>query len=219
MPTPPEDKDEMETDFTAMFASRKPAFSLGEDFEMANSPYDDPCGFCVSPDNCQCAEDRRLRQAQALPPINVQRAIEPVQLKPSLTPSFLEAPTKATGPGQCDMCLTDPERAARCQALAASSQYSRDQQRKQSASSTPTTSMASATAAESARMSCTDFFTKAQQHNVKLGPDVFSRVHAYPYTRHGEAGPTHSPALEIDAHDAAHALAEMSRGHGPAERL
>ena len=197
---------------------------------MGNTPVEDPCGFCTDTANCACAqfakernEQDQQRKSQALPPISEQRASQPVKLKHSTTPSYLEAPTRATGPGQCDMCLMDPERAARCQALARSSSYSGSQTPAGAgagavAVASSSTPVKAAMPASDPRMSCTDFFTQAKQRNVQLGLDVLSRVHAYPYTRSGDAGPSHSPAMEIDAHDAAHALAEMSRGLGPNDR-
>jgi len=204
---------------------RKPAFSATLDHQMANSPEEDPCGFCVTPDNCICrmnAEDRARDDAHTtndhsptLPPIDENRVLSSLPLRSSTMPDFLEAPTRATGPGQCDMCISDPERAARCRALAVSNNFE-SSRATAAVSSGQQSSTASASDAAAARMSCSDFLTRAQVNNVQLGPDVFRRVHVYPYTRQGETGSTHSPAMEIDAHDAAQALADMSRGRGAA---
>ncbi|CAC9894170.1 unnamed protein product [Aureobasidium pullulans] len=67
------------------------------------------------------------------------------------------------------------------------------------------------TAKHSARTSCSDFFQLAQQKNVKLGPADYKPIkHVYRY-QHPDGRPEHSPYMEMDAQDAAHALAALSR--------
>lgn len=222
MPTPPEDNadPQLETDFTAMFARPKPqpfVSIVDEDQTMADSPIGeaDHCGFCTRPDNCLCRPEDN--SPQILPPISEQRAtVVPLKKNLSATPSYLEAPTRASGPGSCDMCLADPEKARQCQEMARMTHFA-DEQKKASSSTVMSSDTARAMATD-ARISCSDFLTRAGQRNVQLGPDIYGRVHVYPYARREDgAGSSHSPAMEIDAHDAAHALAEMSRGVGSKE--
>ncbi|KAL1303948.1 hypothetical protein AAFC00_000398 [Neodothiora populina] len=235
VPTPPEDDydhDNMETDFTAMFAKPKaqPQFqpqparptqptifsSLADDDQvMAESPIGsaDHCGFCTRPDNCVCMGGQD--DTPTLPPISEQRVTAPLSLNQSSdrnnsssTPTFLEAPTRATGPGSCDMCLADPEKARQCREMAQITHFADTK-----SSSSSSLGQSNSQHIDS-RMSCSDFLTTAREKNVQLGPDVYGRVHhVYPYARRGTET-SHSPAMEIDAHDAAHALAEMSRGVG-----
>lgn len=213
-PTPPGDNSEpqMETDFTHFFS--RPKVVVDVDHNMTDSPIgeSDHCGFCTRPDNCLCRPEDN--ETQILPPISEQRAIVvPLKKNMSATPSYLEAPTRASGPGSCDMCLADPEKARQCQEMARMTHFSEGQGNATS-SNAELGSRSAAQAAAEERMSCSDFLTRAGP--MPLGPDIFGRVHVYPYARreNGAAGSLHSPAMEIDAHDAAHALAEMSRGKG-----
>ncbi|KAG9544454.1 hypothetical protein KCU97_g21513, partial [Aureobasidium melanogenum] len=116
--TPPSDNDphdEYEVDFTNIYASRKPsAFTSG-------LGTDEHCGFCSDVENCICRQQEELnnKSLPSLPPIDSSRAITQPKLSSDIsTPSFLEARTEASGPGTCDMCLADPEKARQCRELA-----------------------------------------------------------------------------------------------------
>ena len=106
------------------------------------------------------------------------------------------------------MCLADPEKARQCRELAQSTQF------------TPINTVPISRGNKmnidtpqdhTDRTSCSDFFSLARQRNVQLGPENYSRIaHIYPYHR-DSARQGHSPAMEMDANDAAHALAALSR--------
>lgn len=202
----------METDYTNFFASKKPVFSHDHGMDS-----EDFCGFCSMGTACLC----RMRpetaddEPQKLAPISGKRATLPLSIPAlSSTPSYLEAPTRATGPGQCDACLQDPERARQCQELARSTQFSNSQQSALIKAATATAMNPNSSA--EARMSCDDFLKTAKEKNLHLGSRYLERVHVYPYSHRGSgAGSSHSPAMEIDAQDAAQALADMSRGEVP----
>lgn len=210
----------MEIDFTSTFA-RKPAtlFSVPLDNinVMSGSPMgsEDHCGFCDRPENCLCRPDtERVADdtRQTLAPISQHRVSQPVSLlKNNSAPSFLEAPTRASGPGTCDMCLADPEKARQCRELAVSTQFSSSSQ---AAAAAQAAANAEAARQREPGVSCSDFLTTLRQKNVQLGPDIYGQVHVYPYSHQssktdGKIG--HHPAMEIDAHDAAEALTALSR--------
>lgn len=201
----------METDFTTMFA-RKPAFSDDTD----TMGIDDQCGFCTTPHNCLCKQSKtqKLPQLPQLPPISEDRA-HPNALHnktSTTTPSFMEAPTRATGPGMCDDCIADPIKARQCRELAERTHF-----RQQATSSSTPSTLNSGTGSDG-RMPCNDFLTQAKAKNVQLGPENYARFQVFPYSHGSRGNNTNSPAMEIDAHDAALALADMSRGERPSDR-
>jgi hypothetical protein len=220
-----ETHDELEVDFTHIFSTRKPSA-----YTSGNSPIgtDDHCGFCSDVENCICRQQEELNKS--LPPIDASRATSRTNMASDTSmPSYLEAPTKASGPGTCDMCLADPEKARQCKELAETAHFtptnntvplrrhhpvdtSKQQQQQQQQ--------------HNQRTSCSDFFQLARAKNVKLGPENYSRIaHVYPYHSHGTVGDGdndgnehHSPAMEMDAQDAAYALAALSRQDTRMER-
>lgn len=211
----------METDFTSVFARRPPPpiSAQHHDAIMMNSPAsmgtDDHCGFCTQPENCLCRDESMQHvdtsEPPTLAPLSADRATVPITLRHRTTaPSFLEAPTRASGPGTCDMCLADPEKARQCQELARSTSFSNPQQGR--LASDASAAQAAQAQAHADRMSCSDFFTTAAAQHVELGPERFRALHVYPYSHRADGRNVHSPAMEIDAHDAAQALTALSRG-------
>ncbi|KAI5236957.1 hypothetical protein E4T43_08301 [Aureobasidium subglaciale] len=212
--TPPSDnydhQDDQEQDFTFMFSSRKPS-------AYAPVSPEDHCGFCSDVENCICRQQEELNKS--LPPIDSSRATTQPKMPLDIsTPSFLEAPTNASGPGTCDMCLADPEKARQCRELAEATGL-------ENKSAQPTRSDEVGTIGtvklrrlkqldtpnHTARTSCSDFFQQAQKKNVKLGPANYKDItHVYRYQR-PDGRIEHSPYMEMDAQDAAHALAALSR--------
>ena len=220
--TPPSDNDphdEYEVDFTNIYATRKPsAFASG-------LGTDEHCGFCSDVENCICRQQEELnnKSLPSLPPIDSSRAV--TQIKPHsdvTTPSFLEARTEASGPGTCDMCLADPEKARQCRELAEVAFKEQE-----ASSSAPSSADASSSKgvgtvtlrrlkqldtaqppSQQQRTSCSDFFQQAQQRNVRLRRDDYQQIkHVYRFEGRSE----HSPYMEMDTQDAAHALAALSR--------
>ncbi|THX77575.1 hypothetical protein D6D04_06246 [Aureobasidium pullulans] len=200
--TPPSDSyhDELEMDFTNLYSRSKPSVFTVDPEEH--------CGFCSDVENCICRQQEELNKS--LPPIDSSRATSQPKLPIDVsTPSFLEAPTNASGPGTCDMCLADPEKARQCRELAEATGL--DEKNKPIGTVTLRRLKDLDTAKHSARTSCSDFFQLAQQKNVKLGPADYKPIkHVYRY-QHPDGRPEHSPYMEMDAQDAAHALAALSR--------
>jgi hypothetical protein len=212
--TPPSDNDphdEYEVDFTNIYATRKPsAFTSG-------LGTDEHCGFCSDVENCICRQQEELnnKTLPSLPPIDSSRAT--IQLKPHsdvTTPSFLEARTEASGPGTCDMCLADPEKARQCKELAEVAFKEQAAQDSTSKTTTGTVTLRRLKQLDNApkhnteRTSCSDFFQQAQQRNVRLRRDDYQQIkHVYRLDGRSE----HSPYMEMDTQDAAHALAALSR--------
>ncbi|THY94859.1 hypothetical protein D6C92_04677 [Aureobasidium pullulans] len=200
--TPPSDSyhDELEMDFTNLYSRSKPSVFTVDPEEH--------CGFCSDVENCICRQQEELNKS--LPPIDSSRATSQPKLPTDVsTPSFLEAPTNASGPGTCDMCLADPEKARQCRELAEATGL--DEKNKPIGTVTLRRLKDLDTAKHSARTSCSDFFQLAQQKNVKLGPADYKPIkHVYRY-QHPDGRPEHSPYMEMDAQDAAHALAALSR--------
>jgi hypothetical protein len=213
--TPPSDNndphDEYEVDFTNIYATRKPsAFSSG-------LGTDEHCGFCSDVENCICRQQEELnnKTLPSLPPIDSSRAT--IQIKPHSdvsTPSFLEARTEASGPGTCDMCLADPEKARQCRELAEVAFKESEAASTQDAASKSTGTVTLRRLKQldppkhTERTSCSDFFQQAQQRNVRLRRDDYQQIkHVYRVDGRSE----HSPYMEMDTRDAAHALAALSR--------
>ena len=219
--TPPSDNDphdEYEVDFTNIYATRKPsAFASG-------LGTDEHCGFCSDVENCICRQQEELnnKSLPSLPPIDSSRAV--TQIRPHsdvTTPSFLEARTEASGPGTCDMCLADPEKARQCRELAEVA-FKEQEASAPSAPADPSSSKGVGTvtlrrlkqldtakpSSQQQRTSCSDFFQQAQQRNVRLRRDDYQQIkHVYRFEGRSE----HSPYMEMDTQDAAHALAALSR--------
>ncbi|KAI4731946.1 hypothetical protein E4T49_00078 [Aureobasidium sp. EXF-10728] len=214
--TPPSDHDphdEYEVDFTNIYASRKPsAFASG-------LGTDEHCGFCSDVENCICRQQEELNNKSLpnLPPIDSSRATAQLKLPSDIsTPSFLEARTEASGPGTCDMCLADPEKARQCRELAevafqqkgAASSRPKDSGSKDMGTVTLRRLKQLDSAKHNERTSCSDFFQQAQQRNVRLRRDDYQQIkHVYRLDGRSE----HSPYMEMDTQDAAHALAALSR--------
>jgi hypothetical protein len=211
--TPPSDNndphDEYEVDFTNIYATRKPsAFSSG-------LGTDEHCGFCSDVENCICRQQEELnnKSLPSLPPIDSSRAT--IQTKPHSdvsTPSFLEARTEASGPGTCDMCLADPEKARQCRELAEVAFKEQEASSTSDPKSMGTVTLRRLkqldTPKHNERTSCSDFFQQAQQRNVRLRRDDYQQIkHVYRVDGRSE----HSPYMEMDTQDAAHALAALSR--------
>ncbi|KEQ94953.1 hypothetical protein AUEXF2481DRAFT_40203 [Aureobasidium subglaciale EXF-2481] len=212
--TPPSDnydhQDDQEQDFTFMFSSRKPS-------AYAPVSPEDHCGFCSDVENCICRQQEELNKS--LPPIDSSRATTQPKMPLDIsTPSFLEAPTNASGPGTCDMCLADPEKARQCRELAEATgleNKSAQPTRSEEVGTIGTVKLRRLkqldTPNHTARTSCSDFFQQAQRKNVKLGPANYKDItHVYRYQR-PDGRIEHSPYMEMDAQDAAHALAALSR--------
>ncbi|CAD0112251.1 unnamed protein product [Aureobasidium uvarum] len=214
--TPPSDNDphdEYEVDFTNIYATRKPsAFASG-------LGTDEHCGFCSDVENCICRQQEELnnKSLPSLPPIDSSRATAQPKLPSDIsTPSFLEARTEASGPGTCDMCLADPEKARQCRELAevafqqkeAASTRSEDSGSKDMGTVTLRRLKQLDSVKHNERTSCSDFFQQAQQKNVRLRRDDYQQIkHVYRLDSRSE----HSPYMEMDTQDAAHALAALSR--------
>ncbi|KAG9765763.1 hypothetical protein KCU73_g188, partial [Aureobasidium melanogenum] len=214
--TPPSDNDphdEYEVDFTNIYASRKPsAFTSG-------LGTDEHCGFCSDVENCICRQQEELnnKSLPSLPPIDSSRAITQPKLSSDLsTPSFLEARTEASGPGTCDMCLADPEKARQCRELAevafkdkeAALSRSDDSGSKDMGTVTLRRLQQLDSTKPRERTSCSDFFQQAQQRNVRFRRDDYQQIkHVYRLDGRSQ----HSPYMEMDTQDAAHALAALSR--------
>jgi hypothetical protein len=215
--TPPSDNDphdEYEVDFTNIYATRKPsAFTSG-------LGTDEHCGFCSDVENCICRQQEELnnKTLPSLPPIDSSRAT--IQIKPPphsdvTTPSFLEARTEASGPGTCDMCLADPEKARQCKELAEVAFKEQAVAQDSASKTTGTVTLRRLKQLDNApkhnnteRTSCSDFFQQAQQRNVRLRRDDYQQIkHVYRLDGRSE----HSPYMEMDTQDAAHALAALSR--------
>jgi len=115
-----------------------------------------------------------------------------------------DPPQQSGGAGTCDMCRADPEKARQCQELAKAAQLGM--------SGTATRLLPAPKKSEGTmdRISCSEFVTKlGSNKRSKLDHFVFERLHAYPYSNTGS--PTsHHPAMELDAREAAQALAELS---------
>jgi hypothetical protein len=214
--TPPSDNDphdEYEVDFTNIYASRKPsAFTSG-------LGTDEHCGFCSDVENCICRQQEELnnKSLPSLPPIDSSRAITQPKLSSDIsTPSFLEARTEASGPGTCDMCLADPEKARQCRELAevafkdkeAALSRSDDSGSKDMGTVTLRRLQQLDSTKPRERTSCSDFFQQAQQRNVRFRRDDYQQIkHVYRLDGRSQ----HSPYMEMDTQDAAHALAALSR--------
>ncbi|TKA72749.1 hypothetical protein B0A49_04588 [Cryomyces minteri] len=136
--SPPALPDEI--DFTARFANPKTKSSAmtanpGEAMSSASTPTAvDPCGFCNTSDGnsyCLCNdENQAARKAKFDVPADLtasqpgfgENAIATMGDRPSIAPgaaNYPEATAAATGPGNCDDCRTDPNRASWCRSLAA----------------------------------------------------------------------------------------------------
>lgn len=181
-PTPP---DDTEIDFTYL---ARPRNSGTSDSNPSNAMTldDADCGFCDKGSFCICRNAARDSHPTAS---NASRPAPP-------PPGFLEAPARASGPGSCDACLRDPERARQCRELGQAVRFS-------SAGG----AMLPPPQPQPDRMSCDDLLSQAQSlpRGQQFG-EVFGGLQAYPRSQ----GP-HEPAMEFDSTDAAHALASLSR--------
>ena len=90
-----------EIDFTTQFASKRPRVEQQPSVSLltqSNNESDNKCGFCTDDSNCLCRDQSlQLNHDEILPNPNV---------------------LKATGPGSCDACQTNPKQRAWCQRVA-----------------------------------------------------------------------------------------------------
>jgi hypothetical protein len=112
------------------------------------------------------------------------------------------------------MCLADPEKARQCKELAEVAFKEQEALEATPKSTTGTVTLRrlkqldNAAAKHTERTSCSDFFQQAQQRNVRLRRDDYQQIkHVYRLDGRSE----HSPYMEMDTQDAAHALAALSR--------
>ena len=190
--TPPED-DEMdfETDFTAKFAKPRPSQVF---FDPADS-----CGFCTEGSACICRD-----QAMQSSPV--------IERPPLRRNESSNAPI--TLPGDCDRCRTDPEQAKRCRELAEYARYDNTNKGKgpQYPSIIPPPQPSTRNNSGS-NMSCSSFLERIpQDQQLKQIPGIetiMRDLHPIPYSRrrNGEWSGQHFPAMEIDAAEAASAIA------------
>ncbi|KIW53832.1 hypothetical protein PV05_06244 [Exophiala xenobiotica] len=133
-----EPKDNMEIDFTAMYASKDlPSITRPED-GSPTSAVADPCGFCSDGTPCICAEmaaEQEQARNQLIAPVNLARppgAVNPPRQLDQFTPPPSEGDVAmaipalsmpagcASGPGTCAQCRADPNSTLFCKSLAAS---------------------------------------------------------------------------------------------------
>jgi hypothetical protein len=112
------------------------------------------------------------------------------------------------------MCLADPEKARQCRELAEVAFKESEAASTQDAASKSTGTVTLRRLKQldppkhTERTSCSDFFQQAQQRNVRLRRDDYQQIkHVYRVDGRSE----HSPYMEMDTRDAAHALAALSR--------
>ena len=163
--TPPEDTGLAEVDFTNYGRARQQTTqtlrpSLSNDsnmgFGMDISTNDDPCGFCTDSQNCLCKQQEDNAE-----------------------------PAPQHGPGNCNACLHDPNRAAACRQIASSARPHHSEVR--------------------STISCEEFMNRAAQSGERLAsiPKLFGdRVRAFPAA---------NGRYEIEEHQAAQALQTLSR--------
>ena len=118
-----------------------------------------------------------------------------------------------TRPGTCDRCLADPAQARQCQELARTAQISQmplprlpqlDEPRQHRSGHRQLQQQQQET------MSCADFLSRLPSGRPVSG--VFRELHAYPSREQAIAvAQAHHPALELDAVEAAQALASISK--------
>lgn len=158
IPTPPEDNWN-EIDMTDVWTRSKPRHESDSwtGYDMENDPtHGSGCGFCTDDSNCAC-------KAPAPQP---NKSI-------------------SSGPGTCDMCQRDPERAAACRSLADKTE--------------PSTTTA---APDSSTMSCGQFIDKFTNDHGRMPSiaELFGPLHSFP-ARNG---------FNVDEQEAAKALQGLS---------
>jgi len=106
--TKEEDTSELETDFTAAFASAPSRAEL--DFSIDGEHQ--TCGFCTSPENCLCRDSSLRSSGDDMSPTSQATSVTSISSVPPSTPL-------AKGrPGSCADCQTNPKQRAWCQRVA-----------------------------------------------------------------------------------------------------
>ena len=197
--TPPDEYAQNEVDFTVRFAKKpQPQAKPEKDSppSMGTSPglEGEGCGFCTDESNCAC------------------KAVTNLQSEFEALERDEEVSSKVSGPGTCDMCIADPEKAKQCQELARKARF--DAQNASSQREDVQMTDLPAPTQPSDRMSCSDLLNKIDpSHRTSSLPafgEVFGRLHAYPYGR-ANSSTQHAPAMEFETAEAAVALASLSR--------
>ncbi|KAF2826891.1 hypothetical protein CC86DRAFT_370024 [Ophiobolus disseminans] len=102
-----EDTSELETDFTATFATAPSRAEL--DFSIDGEHQ--TCGFCTSPENCLCRDSSLRSSGDEMTPLS--------QATSATSMSSAPASTLAKGsPGSCADCQANPQQRAWCQRVA-----------------------------------------------------------------------------------------------------
>lgn len=153
---------------------------------------DDNCGFCTDSSNCAC------------------KAASVAQNLEQNTAMNLSSSSQLTGPGTCDMCRADPQKAQQCRELAESTNFS-DRNAGSSKASTAGTVRNIAPLLPKPTMSCNDLIDRL---TPVRGSDAYKKVvrqlHPHPAQK-GEGSGVNLPAMDFDAVEAAGALASLSR--------
>ncbi|KEF51456.1 uncharacterized protein A1O9_12373 [Exophiala aquamarina CBS 119918] len=140
----PEPKENLEIDFTEVYASKGLPSLTRQDERSPTTAVADPCGFCSDGTPCICAEMAAEQEQAAAAPPSLQRPV-PIINPPRQLDQFTPPPSEgdvsisipatappsvcASGPGTCSQCRADPNSTLFCKSLAAS--------RAQSAAGTP----------------------------------------------------------------------------------
>ena len=174
----PDPYAEHEIDVTAQWLSKNlPAANNQADWISSDmdvdKPEDDKCGFCTDSGPCPCREDNSRKP------------------KPTLAP------------GGCDACIADPERAARCKALAEKSEVT---QRPDQFTTTNGGSQSrnDSVAQPTEYMSCSKLFDRSNPRMPSISELFPGAFHAYPSQNSG-AG------FDVNEHEVAQVLQSMSR--------
>lgn len=207
MPVPATQPEAMEIDFTNMFAERPTAPSLAT-WPAAEQ---DNCGFCTDQQNCSCKE---VLQTAAREEAEEAARVAAQQQQKRHSKQALAGSLSATnngtlsGPGTCDQCRADPERARQCQELARFAQIESRPPRVQHPESGDRAVVAEAS--QHVRLppitvSCADFLgqiprprhpdhTSLTASDTSPSPygEAFGRLRAYPYLPPTDPGAAHT---------------------------
>lgn len=184
-PTPPEDNWQ-EIDMTEAWQRQRnvPEAQQSGDAWMsygmdADQTGDSRCGFCTDDGNCACKASTSAVAAAA----------------PTTTASNVNA-TSSSGPGTCDMCQQDPERAEACRSLANQTRPS------------PSKTVAEGDAAATKMMSCGQLLDRFGRDVGRLPSvgELLGPLHAYPA----------ASGFSVDEHEAAQVLQGMAGGNAMA---
>lgn len=209
--TPPEDisptttnYNELETDYTSRFASsnlnlRPTASNDHMDFSYTQ-PSEDPCGFCTDTSNCLCAATKQQQQREQQHDQQIEQQMKHTEAANAAGPT--------NGPGSCDMCRQDPERAKACRDLANSASMGTRPPTGHGprTASFAETNVKTTTSMPPPPMSCTamiDAFNKYGERTSSISTLFGGRLNAYPARTGG--------GYEIEEKQAAEVLATLSR--------